>query len=119
MLRIDGRQLARFSDVARSDFEARMLVHLRGTFAELCRPLADAELRATIRRGVERAATYGLVQEYDVCRFLHLVVVLGRDFDVDPAHRYVHRRLTEPGAPPSLRIQSAYDAAIAAQPRED
>ena len=95
-----------------------MVVHLKDVFPEQCRPLRDEDLRGLIRHGVERAATYELTLEYDVCLYLHLALVLGRDFDRDPACHDVWRHLEVGAGEPARRMAAAYDAAIARDQKE-
>jgi hypothetical protein len=84
MFRIRPEHLAAFAQVSLDDFEDRMVEHLGEEFSEKCAALGEAAVRETIRHGVNRAAAYGLEDEYDVCLYLEVMLRLGRDFDKDP-----------------------------------
>lgn len=84
MLRIKGEQMAVFSEEAVKDFENRMIVHLRKFLPAHVEPLGDAQIGEFIRRGIERAASHGIVNERGVCSYVDGMFVFGRDFDTDP-----------------------------------
>ena len=94
MLKIYDDQAEAFTRAARRDFEDRMAAHLRRFFPHEGRILGDAGLRDTIRHGVARAATYGVVSEHDVAWYLNLMMALGREFDADPLLPWAHAILT-------------------------
>ena len=60
-----------------------MLAHLRRFFPSQCLAAGDQLLRETIQYGVRRAAGYGITAKRDVCKYIDLMVVFGRDFDTD------------------------------------
>jgi hypothetical protein len=72
-----------FSEAALEGFEDRTLVHLYKFFPKQCEAAGEEQLRATIQYGIKRAAAYGITVACDVCRYVDLMVVLGRDFDTD------------------------------------
>lgn len=78
---IRGEQMAALSDAAAVAFEDRVLGHLKRCFPELCGEREEADLRGAIRYGIQRAGTYGVVMQRDVCRYIDLMMVFGRDFD--------------------------------------
>lgn len=83
MLKIRQAQMDAFSDSLERTFFSRMFVHLRSDFSpqiELLR-LDDLTLEAMIRRGIEKARSYGVVRESDIELYLESMVLLGPDFD--------------------------------------
>jgi hypothetical protein len=84
MLQIRPGHLDAFSEVARQDFENRMVVHVLEAFPSVCEPLGESGVRENILHGIERATAYGIVNEYDICRYVDLMFVFGGDFDRDP-----------------------------------
>lgn len=70
-----------FAKDAKARFETRMVNRLRSNYPAQTRGTADAELRATIRAGVARAATHSVTDESDVERYLDCVIEHGPEFD--------------------------------------
>lgn len=83
MLKIRAEQLEAYSQAEVERFGEWMAAHLRRFFPRQCKPLGDDQLNETIRFGIARAATYGIKAKRDVCKYIDLVIVLGRDFDKD------------------------------------
>ena len=81
---IRRRQMAMFSGTALQSFEDRVSAHLDRCFPVQCKLLGEPGVRETIRYGIERASTYGIKAEREVCKYIDLMVVFGRDFDCDP-----------------------------------
>ena len=46
---------------------------------------SEPALIKTIHAGIDRAATYGIEAEQDVCAYIDMMVLFGDDFDRDPA----------------------------------
>lgn len=78
---IRRQQIASLSKISAAKFEARTAEHLARCFPDECKGLGDDKLRELIRYGVEHAAKYGIDLERDVCKYIDLMVVFGRDFD--------------------------------------
>ncbi len=87
--------------------------HLRKFFPENCRKLGDVGLLETIRLGVERAASYQISSERDVCKYIDLMLALGPDFDRDPKLPRVARLLGNTSLDSSgARIDEVFDVAL-------
>lgn len=114
MLTIRKEQMAVFEKDAENDFENRMLSHIKEFFREQNERLAEASLRELIRYGVDRAAAYGIELQPDVCQYIDLMLVFGRDFDRDPALPWASSILNDPEiAGPSARIYELQSAVAA------
>lgn len=85
MLQLTPSQMEVLSDYIREPFESRLEAHLRTYFADTCVALDSAELRDFIRRGIDRATSHEITRRRDICKFLHLVITFGEDFDRDLA----------------------------------
>lgn len=96
MIVIRQEQLDVFSNAAVKDFENRMILHLRQSLPQECLALEDEALRQAIRHGMERAASYGIVAERDVCKYTEVMLRLGRNFDRDAAFPQLHAILNDP-----------------------
>ena len=83
MLTIRKEQMAVFGPLGRKAFEDRMLTHLKKVFPEQSESLGEPKLRETIQYGTQRAAAYRIISERDVCKYIDLMVLYGRDFDKD------------------------------------
>lgn len=110
--RIRKEQVEAFVEVSRRDFENRMVVHLRRVLPGECEPLGEKGLREMIRYGLRRAGTYRITLERDVCHYLILMLVLGRDFDNDGALPWAGLILHQLEQDPSDRIERVYAKAM-------
>src|SRR5262249_44287198 len=76
-------QMAEFSRVEVQKFKSWMLVHLNKFFPTECQSAGEMHIKETIQYGIKRAASYGITSKSDVCKYIDLMVVFGRDFDTD------------------------------------
>lgn len=63
-------------------FENRMVEHLQRCFPRKCAALTESGVRAEIRHGIQKARDYGLENELEVCKYINLMFIFGRDFDI-------------------------------------
>ncbi len=61
-----------------------MIAHLNKVFPEQSKILGEPKLRETIQYGTQRATSYRFISERDVCKYIDLMILFGRDFDKDP-----------------------------------
>jgi hypothetical protein len=109
--------MAKLSRSALEAFEDRMVIHLNKCFPAQCKAGGEPKVRETIRYGIERASTHGMTAERDVCKFIDLMFVYGRNFDVDP-------NLTWPSAvfndrslrDPTIKMEVLYETGMQHQP---
>lgn len=87
-LSIRPRQMAIFSQVEQQKFEAWVLVHLKRFFPRQCGASSDAQLQDMVHYGIERATAHRITSKSDVCRYIDLMIVFGRDFDTDKLTRW-------------------------------
>src|SRR5580693_7918942 len=81
---IRTEQMATLSTAATDAFELDVLAHLKRCFPAECAQAGDASMREAIRYGWERARRYGITSSREVCTFIDVMMVFGRDFDIDP-----------------------------------
>jgi hypothetical protein len=110
MLVIRREQMAVFSDARRQQFEGWMRDHAERFFPRECRKLGEALLGQTIRAGIERARAHGITSRRDVCRYIDLMLVLGREFDTDQGLPWAGRILGG-SASAAARVQALHTAA--------
>ena len=102
-------QHAAFARVAVDEFEDRMVLHLRRVFPDDARMLRDETLRPLIRRGMERAAGWGIELEFGICLYLHVVLQLGEAFDEDPSLPWARAMLEDERWDPERRVSELHD----------
>jgi hypothetical protein len=110
MLTIRQAQFAVFSQLEVHKFEEWMLTHLKKFFPQQCAAAGDQRLLEVVRYGIQRAAVYGITAKRDVCKYIDLMIVLGRDFDTDNRSRWAGEILGKrrnPGAKMQTLLQTA------------
>lgn len=115
MIVIDERNFASFERASLERFFADMRAHVERCFPEQFRALERETLDELLRHGLARARTHGFSGERDVCKFIDLMFVFGRDFDRDPQFPWASEILVGRWpADPSARIARLGEAALAA-----
>ncbi|MGH9378975.1 MAG: hypothetical protein ACRD1I_09250 [Terriglobia bacterium] len=105
MFNLRKEQLKIFETVAAKEFEERVLANLRELFPAPCSKLGAAALAEIARYGIERAKSYGIVAEPDVCKYIGIMLNLGKDFDRNPRYPWAARTLNDASlGDPSARI---------------
>lgn len=92
-------QLAEFSRAEVDKFKSWMLVHLNKFFPSECQSAGETQVKEAILYGIKRAASYGITSKRDVCKYIDLMVVFGRNFDVEARSRWASEILNKPGDP--------------------
>jgi len=85
MLTLRKEQVKVFGPINLRSFEERVMVHLKKVFQDRVTVMDGPTLLDSIRFGIQRARTYSIVSERDVCKYIDLSLVYGRDFDKDTA----------------------------------
>jgi len=70
MLTNRKEQLAVFGPLGKKAFEDRILAHFKKVFPEQSEALGEPKLRETIQYGTQRVATYRIISERDVCKYI-------------------------------------------------
>ena len=96
MLVIRQEQMQVFRKYMLEGFERRMLDYLAGRFPEVCPPENEKAVRESVRKGIERAKTYGITIEYDVARYVELMFLFSEDFDTSPDTSWAMPILKDP-----------------------
>jgi hypothetical protein len=84
MLILRQQQIDALKDEALKDFENRMVAHLTRFFPNETFRLGGVGMHETVLYGIGRAGSYGIVGERDICKYIDIMVLFGRDFDRDP-----------------------------------
>ena len=113
MLTIRKEQVQALSRVTIQEFEKDMLQHLMQFFPDESAAMGDKALRAHIRHAIARAKEYGVTSERDLCKYLNLTMVYGRNFDTDRELEWMRDFLTDADVPdPSERMSRLYAEAL-------
>jgi hypothetical protein len=83
VLIIRKEQMSILREYMLKKFEDRVLKHLNARFPYEYNMLGEERVRETIRDGIERSKDYGVINEYDVRRYLEWMIILGPEFDKD------------------------------------
>ena len=112
MLTIRKEQLVAFGPLGKKAFEDRMIAHLKKVFPEKFESLGEPKIREAIQYGTQRAASYRIISERDVCKYIDLMLLYGRDFDKDPALPWAQSILQNQALRnPTAKIERLYKAA--------
>jgi hypothetical protein len=112
MLTIRKEQLAVFGPLGKKAFEDRVIAHIKRIFPEQSEVLGEPKLRETIQCGTQRAAAHRIISERDVCKYIDLMILYGRDFDKDPNLPWAQSVLQNQAIRnPSSKIERLYKAA--------
>lgn len=113
MLTIRKEQMQALRRVTIQEFEKDMLQHLMQFFPDESAAMGDKALRAHIRHAIARAKEYGVTSERDLCKYLNLTMVYGRNFDTDRELEWMRDFLTDADVPdPSERMSRLYAEAL-------
>jgi hypothetical protein len=110
VLAVRPEQLRTFSLVEAEKFEEWMLTHLNKFFPAQCQAAGESQVRKIIRSGIERAADHRMTSKREVCKYIDLMIVFGRDFDKDNRYPWASEILAAE-ATPEQKIQKMQDAA--------
>ena len=110
-MQLRAKQMKALSNAAEQSFESRMVLHLRQFFPEQCKSLGEDGVRGQIHDGISAAATYDLVAERDVCKYIDVMFTIGWHFDQDPQIPWAREILTDDSVEdPTTRIENLCEA---------
>jgi hypothetical protein len=94
----------------------RLMAELREAFLsaypDRCRDLGDEALDEFLRKGFQKARSYGLQTVGEIAGFIDLTFTLSPEFDVDPSYAWATQILKMPklrGSAKIARIQTILD----------
>lgn len=113
MLIIRREQIEILSQYMYKQFEDRMLIHLKKFFPDKYEALEKTKIKKLIRKGIKQASEYEIITERDVCKFIDLMFVLGKNFDKNSKISWANEILCDKSLKsPSKRIKTLCDKAI-------
>ncbi len=89
--------------------EDEVLQHVQVFFPDRCLALGEDQARDLIRHGIERARTYGIEGEEELCKYVDISFFFGRRFDEEQPWARSILNSDEPG--PS-RVEALFEAAV-------
>ena len=84
MLPLRTEMLVALGSEAKASFVERVVAHVREALPKQFRVHGEDAIRELAREGIDKAQQYGFGVETDVCKFIDVMILLGRDFDHDP-----------------------------------
>jgi hypothetical protein len=112
MLRILREQVEALRREELSEYRERVLAQIRDIFPTQWSTLGEEGSASLVDRGLDRAARHGCKSEQDVFRYVSLMLVLGPDFEEDPALPWVREILEDPEASGWQKVSALMDRAI-------
>jgi len=101
------------ADRGRCIFEDRALSHFADELSKRVAALGEQQAGDWIGHGIDRAAEYDIRDEDHVMRYLHVMFILGRDFDSDPEQTWAREILESPTVTvPGARTQFLYETVM-------
>ena len=77
-----------FSAYMMDSFIKKAKNHLRQKFPVTTRLMTDENLQGLISEGIDKAAGHNIIEREDVLPFIEYMICLGKDFDINPEHRW-------------------------------
>ena len=102
---IRREQMLVFEESERRKYQDWMVDHLRRFFPKQCAAAGEQGLRRIVLDGIERAAGHGIKSRAGVCKYIDLMVLLGREFETDSRFPAAPKILRQP-IPADTRIGS-------------
>ena len=106
MLTIRNETMAVFSHATIKNFVKLTSAHVRKCFPTEYQSIGDAGLKEIIEYGMARAASHGIQTEREICKYIDLMMVLGRDFDQEP---WASAVLNDHGSTPHIKVCRLYE----------
>ncbi|MDI3284586.1 hypothetical protein [Polyangium sp. 15x6] len=113
MLRILREQVDALRQAELEEYRERVIAQIQGIFPAEWSRLGEEGCGALVDRALGRAARHGCKSEQDVFRYVSLMLVLGPDFEEDPALPWVREILEDPEASGWQKVSALMDRAIA------
>lgn len=114
MQNITAMQMQHLVEHSRGGFEDRVFAHVEANFSDqLAFVGAEWSQRMFVRDAIQCAWYQGFELEQDIVRYVGLVFLLGRDFDLMPQWRKLIDELHAQDKPATARLDAAWNLATA------
>ena len=108
MLKLRKEHLDAFEAQVVNLFTARVIAHLKSVWPAECGELGGAAVSDTVKTAIQRAASLGLSNEFDMIRFVDLAFILARDFETNPLSSWTRPILADRTLAPSVKVDRLY-----------
>ncbi len=95
-MNIRPEQMTQLAQAAERDFQQRMGSHLREFFPEQYAGLGEAAVREAVQEAIQKARSYQILAERDICKYADVMSAFGRDFDRNAALGWASSILNDP-----------------------
>ncbi len=86
---IRQEQFQALGKLSQEHFAKKIVAHLHEFFPHLCELYETEQMRIFILNGIHKAAEYGITTEREVCAYIDLTFVFGKDFEHDAQHEWI------------------------------
>lgn len=108
MLKIRKQQMQEFENQQLCYFQKKMRQHIKKVFPDRYEKISRTELDDLILFGLDQSSRYDIVSEQDVCLYIDLMVMYGKDFDSNPEYKPHTDILSDEDLEPSDKIDRLY-----------
>jgi len=108
MLKLRKEHLDAFEAQVVSLFTTRVIAHLKAVWPAECADLGAPAVSETAKTAIQRAASIGLSNEFDIVRFVDLAFILARDFETNPLASWTRPILADRTLPPIAKVDRLY-----------
>lgn len=113
MLVIRESQMKTFEKAAQRAFEDEMVAHLAEFSPPLFKVIGEAQMRKTVRFGIDRADSHGFTFRGPIRLYLELMLLFGSYFDTDPQYPWAAETLTNQDSGPQMqRAEQLYERTL-------
>ena len=108
MLKLRKEHLDAFEAQVVNLFTTRVIAHLKAVWPAECGELGEAGVNETAKTAIQRAASLGLSNEFDIVRFVDLAFILARDFETNPLSSWTRPILADRTLTPTAKVDRLY-----------
>jgi len=123
MLVIRPEQIGAFAKSVEEALECRLVAHVSRVLPNVYAQMGEHTVRKRVRGGMKTASAFGIEAEYELCRFVDLVFMLGADFCNDERDAWAPMVLRDKALSETAKMDELYnrlgkqlDAARAGEP---
>jgi len=112
MFCIRDEQIETFRRHAIARFEDSMVMHLLAAYPQHFASISEGDLRAFIRKGIQKARRQDVETEEAVKILLEMMTRFGEDFGRFPDPEWIHEILAHPDLPGQLKVDLIQDRLV-------
>lgn len=109
MFKLRKEHLDAFEAQATNQFANRVFTHVKSIWSEETEELGEPAVRSLVQSSIQRAATLGMLTEYDVVRFVDLSFILAADFETNPLSMWTRPFIVDKTLTPTAKLDRIYE----------